>query len=181
MDMLVGSYPGAAVTLDQTLEREFDERLADSSPLAFRVAHGVLHNRHDAEDVAQEALFRAYRNYDRLRDRDRFRAWLVRIAWRLAIDRIRATRRRETRETAAMIDAHYGSEQTVESLHDSREFERRLARAVDELPEKLRVVLVLGAIDGHGVREIGLLLDLPEGTVKSRLFHARKKLAERLQ
>src|SRR2546428_14110089 len=65
--------------------REFEERLAECRPLAYRVARGVLRNTADAEDVAQEALLRAYRQFDRLRDRNRFRAWLVRIAFRLAL------------------------------------------------------------------------------------------------
>ncbi len=80
MDVLVGSYPGTAVITDASLEREFEQRLADSSTLAFRVALGILRNREDAEDVAQEAFLKAYRNFHRLRDRERFRAWLVRIA-----------------------------------------------------------------------------------------------------
>jgi RNA polymerase sigma-70 factor (ECF subfamily) len=181
MDALVGTFPEAAVILESSLEREFEERLADSSALAFRVALGVLRNRDDAEDVAQEAFLRAYQSFSRLRDRDRFRAWLVRITWRLALDRIRAARRREARETAVMVQEMNSPERTVEDVRAAREFEQRLARALDELPEKLRVVVLLGAIEGHDTREVGRLLDLPEGTVKSRLFHARKKLAEMLQ
>jgi len=181
MDALVGTFPEAAVILESSLEREFEERLADSSALAFRVALGVLRNRDDAEDVAQDAFLRAYQSFFRLRDRDRFRAWLVRITWRLALDRIRASRRREARETAVMVQEMNSPERTVEDVRASREFEQRLARALDELPEKLRVVVLLGAIEGHDTREVGRLLDLPEGTVKSRLFHARKKLAEMLQ
>ena len=181
MDALVGTFPEAAVILESSLEREFEERLADSSALAFRVALGVLRNRDDAEDVAQEAFLRAYQSFSRLRDRDRFRAWLVRITWRLALDRIRTARRREARETSVMLDTLNSPERTVEDVRASREFEQRLARALDELPEKLRVVVLLGAIEGHDTREVGRLLDLPEGTVKSRLFHARKKLAELLQ
>jgi hypothetical protein len=53
---------------------DFDDRLAECGPLAYRVARGVLRNDADAEDVAQEALLRAYRRFDRLRDRNRFRA-----------------------------------------------------------------------------------------------------------
>src|SRR6202165_5395620 len=79
--------------------REFEERLAECGPLAFRVARGVLRNTADAEDVAQEALLRAYRRFDRLRDRTRFRSWLVRITFRLSLDRYRAGKRREMRET----------------------------------------------------------------------------------
>jgi len=181
MDALVGTFPEAAVILESSLEREFEERLADSSALAFRVALGVLRNRDDAEDVAQEAFLRAYQSFSRLRDRDRFRAWLVRITWRLALDRIRAARRREARETAVMVQEMNSPERTVEDVRAAREFEQRLARALDELPEKLRVVVLLGAIEGHDTREVGRLLNLPEGTVKSRLFHARKRLAEMLQ
>jgi DNA-directed RNA polymerase specialized sigma24 family protein len=58
------------------LRREFEERLEECGTLAVRVARGVLHNAADAEDVAQEALLRAYRHFERLRDRSRFRAWL---------------------------------------------------------------------------------------------------------
>ncbi len=89
MDVILGEYAEAVVIPDASFEREFEQRLADSSTLAFRVALGVLHNREDAEEVAQEAFVKAYRNFQRLRDRDRFRAWLARIAWRLALDRQR--------------------------------------------------------------------------------------------
>jgi RNA polymerase sigma factor (sigma-70 family) len=77
----------------------FESLLVECGPLAFRVARGVLRNTADAEDVAQEALLRAYRRFRHLRERDRFRAWLVRIAFRLALDRVRTARRREMRET----------------------------------------------------------------------------------
>src|SRR5438874_4804101 len=93
-DRLVGGFVG----VDHELDREFEARLVESSTLAFRVAYGVLHHRQDAEDVAQEAFAKAYRSFRQLRDRDRFRAWLVRMTWRLAIDRRRADRRREARE-----------------------------------------------------------------------------------
>jgi len=100
MDALAAGLPGV-LTADATLAREFEERLADCPKLAYRVALGVLRNSAEAEDVAQEALLRAYRNFHRLRDRDRFRGWIARTAWRLALDRIRAAGRRERRETAA--------------------------------------------------------------------------------
>jgi RNA polymerase sigma-70 factor (ECF subfamily) len=178
MDALVSEFPDAAVILDTSLEQEFAQRLADSAPLAFRVALGVLRNREDAEEVAQEAFVRAYKNFSRLREREKFRGWLARIAFRLALDRIRSMRRREQRELAAPDPRPAPS---VEELAASREFRARLDRAVDALPEKLRLVLVLAAIEGHDMREIARLLELPEGTVKSRLFQARRILAEKLR
>lgn len=173
-----GEYPEALVRSEPTSEREFELRLADCSALAFRVALAVLHHREDAEDVAQEALFRSFRNFHRLRERERFRSWLVRVTWRLALDRQRAERRRERRELQV---APSPAPPSVEELVASREFEQHLGRAVDDLPPKLRIVLVLAAIEQYDMREVAQLLDLPEGTVKSRLYLARRCLAEKLR
>ena len=169
--------PGHLVS-DALLEREFEERLAEASTLAFRVAYGVLRRREDAEDVAQEAAVRAYRSFASLRNRDRFRAWLVRIAWRLAIDRRRAEQRREARESAWDEPS---PTRTAEDLAAARQTQERVWRALDALPETLRIVVVLAAIEGHGMREVAALLSLPEGTVKSRLHDARRRLLETLR
>lgn len=171
-------YPGALVSLEADLEREFEDRLRESSALAVRVAFGVLRQREDAEDVAQEAFAKAYRRFASLRDPARFRGWLVRVTWRLAIDRWRSDRRRRMREEFSDQPA---SPQSAESRVDEAARASRLWDAIDTLPEKLRIVLVLSAIEGHGMREVGELLGLPAGTVKSRLFVARKILAEKLK
>ena len=178
MNEWADGFPGTLVSDDTTLEAEFEERLRDSGTLAFRVAYGVLRHREDAEDVAQEAFARACRHFRRLRDRDRFRAWLVRTAWRLSIDRWRSERRRVAREQVVHPAAPIASS---EDLAASTERAAHLWRAIDALPEKLRIVVVLSAIEGHDVRDVAALLRLPEGTVKSRLFLARKGLAEKLK
>jgi len=177
MNDWAGGLSGTFVSLDDDLEREFEDRLRESTTLAFRVAYGVLRHRQDAEDVAQEAFAKAYRSFSQLRDRDRFRAWLTRMTWRLAIDRWRSDRRRTAREQAV----ESGEEPTSEEIAVSRERAQRLWEAIDTLPEKLRIVVVLGAIEGHDIRAISRLLNLPEGTVKSRLYLARKGLAESLK
>ncbi len=161
--------------------RDFEARLAECGPLAYRVARGVLRNTADAEDVAQEALLRAYRSFDRLRDRNRFRAWLVRISFRLALDRLRASKRRKQRDTLWSQPACKPPALNAEDLAASSEFQAHLDRALEELPEKLRLVLLLVAMEGHTVDEIGSLLGIPVGTVKSRIFVARKQLAEKLR
>lgn len=174
-----GSLAGylGSVTADDVLEREFGERLRETSSLAFRVAYGVLRNREDAEDVAQEAFVRAHDRIGQLRDRDAFKAWLVRMSWRLSIDRYRSNKRRAVREQAVEVDEGPSAEQVAEAQERSE----RLWAAIDELPEKLRIAVVLGAIEGHDIAEVARLLEIPEGTVKSRLFLARKALAEKLQ
>src|SRR5229473_5115782 len=111
--------------------REFEARLAECGPLAFRVARGVLRNDADAEDVAQEALLRAYRKFARLREPFRFRGWLVRITFRLALDRLRAIKRRQLREAQWVFE----TSRNAQSSSENPEFQRQFDLALDELPE----------------------------------------------
>jgi RNA polymerase sigma-70 factor, ECF subfamily len=156
-------------------EREWEALLRENAPLAFRVARGVVRNDADAEDVAQEALLRAYRRFERLRERAKFRNWLVRISFRLALDRLRSMKRRQQRE------AEWVLENVRTDSGASSEFQRHLDVALEELPKKQRLVLLLAAMEGHTLEEISVLLDVPVGTVKSRLFFAKKALAEKLR
>ena len=177
MHELVGRLASSVVEVDRELEREFEVRLVESSTLAFRVAYSVLRHREDAEDVAQEAFAKAYRSFHQLRDRQRFRAWLVRMTWRLAIDRRRGDHRHEARESAhAEAMPTVGAGNVDESLRA-----RELWRAIDALPDKLRIAIVLASIEGHDLADVASLLRLPIGTVKSRLFLARQRLKEQLQ
>ncbi len=176
VDRLAGFLVSGAE--DEALAEEFEQRLADSGRLAFRVAFSVLRHREDAEDVAQEAFVRAHRSLRQLRDRDRFRAWLVRTTWRLALDRRRGETRRAARESAAPAPDPPAS---TEEVLAARQRSARLWRAIDDLPERLRIVIVLAAIEEHRLEEVAALLRVPTGTVKSRLFEARKRLQECLR
>jgi len=185
MQELVLIRPGRKVDTELVIEldraalrRELEERLAECGTLAFRVARSVLRNPSDAEDVAQDAMLKAYRRFEGMRDRSRFRAWLVRITFRLALDQARASRRREQRETLWAVAV---PRPTVEDMAAASEFGRRLDEAMETLPEKSRLVLALSAMDGHSLEEVAELLQLPVGTVKSRLYTARKRLAEKLR
>lgn len=172
---------GSFVTLTEDLDREFETRLLETSTLAFRVAFSVLRHQQDAEDVAQEAFAKAYRSFPQLRDRGRFRAWLVRMTWRTALDRQRANRRRAARELPADTPDLAGPGNTPSTKEPTHVGIADLWSAIDALPEKLRVAIVLASIEGHDVREVAGLLGIPEGTVKSRLFLARQRLKEALQ
>lgn len=174
--------PGPLVTADAELAHEFELRLAEAATLAFRVAFSVLRHQQDAEDVAQEAFLRAYRSFTRLRDRDRFRAWLVRTTWRAALDRQRANRRRGTRELDADGTGRTRAESRLGQARAEEDVRRHaLWQAIDQLPAKLRITLILASIEGHELRAVATLLGIPEGTVKSRLSLARQQLREMLQ
>ena len=170
---------GTMAAISSEVDREFEARLSDSSAMAIRVAFSVLRNQADAEDVAQEAFTKAHHAFHQLRDRDRFRAWLVRMTWRMALDHLRSKRRRMIRDMAAVPPLVFGP--TVEEAAIEDERKSQVWRAVDALPQRFRLVIVLSAMEGHSVKDVSALLGVAEGTVKSRLFKARRLLQEKLR
>src|SRR5688572_12566921 len=141
MHELVGRLASPLVGVGEDLTTEFEARLADSGTLAVRVAYGVLRNRADAEDVAQEAFVRAFRRFADLRDRGKFRGWLVRMTWRLALDFRRGGKRRTAREDGAARSWPATGDAEADMVATDRS--KRLWAAIDQLPERLRVVIVL--------------------------------------
>ena len=105
----------------------------------------------------------------------------MRITFRLALDRWRSARRRERRETDWSLPEQRPAPPNAEEIAATNEFQDRLDRALGELPDKLRLVLLLSAIQGYTLEEVSGMLSIPMGTVKSRLFFARKQLAEKLR
>lgn len=154
----------------------FEERLRASERLVFQIAFGVLGNAADAEEVAQEVFLRAYRKLGSLRDPEKFRAWVARMSWRLALNRQRAAARALRRDTAWFEAA---TPPSVGTRGATSEFEMRLREEIDRLPERLRSVVLLAAVEGLEARSVGEILRIPEGSVRSRLHLARKELLRR--
>jgi RNA polymerase sigma factor (sigma-70 family) len=111
----------------------------------------------------------------------------VRMTWRMALDRQRANRRRAAREghadgwlpsSAARLPGPAEADLQIDL--EARERATHLWRAIDALSEKLRIVVVLAGIQEHDIKDVAALLELPEGTVKSRLFAARQQLKDAL-
>jgi len=158
----------------------FGARVAENQRRVFQIAYGVLGNRADAEDVAQETFLRAYRKFSSLRESEKFRAWVNRIAFRLALNRRRGLSRRLTRETS------WHALETGESVDGLRDAEQRvlldrLRNEIAALPEKLRVVLQLSIVVDMDANDVGAVLGIPAGTVRSRLHAARKLLLEAMK
>lgn len=155
-------------------EADFATRVTESQRRVFQVACSVLGDPADAEEVAQDAFLCAYRRFASLRDPARFRAWVSRIALRLALNRRRSRWRQRARETVWQADQPVATD----SAGADPIFLQRLHGEIDRLPEKLRLVLVLSAVEGMEAREVAGLLRIPTGTVRSRLHLARKRLLE---
>lgn len=145
----------------------------------FQIAYSVLGNSADAEDVTQETFLSAYQHLDSLHDEEKFRRWVNRIAFRLALNGQRGLRRRMVRDTAW----HAG---TPEIADGEKAMEDRLAlgqlrQAIEKLPRRLRRVLQLSVVEEMGATQVGAVLGIPAGTVRSRLHSARKLLLEAIK
>jgi RNA polymerase sigma-70 factor (ECF subfamily) len=161
-------------------EAGLSERIAENQRRVFQIAYSVLGNSADAEDVAQEAFLRAYQKFALLREAEKFRGWVNRIVFRLALNRQRSHRRRLTRDTAwqmtetrTMVDGASDADRQV--MLD------RLRKEIERLPEKFRSVLQLSLAEEMEGADVGAVLGIPEGTVRSRLHTARKLLLEAMK
>ena len=142
------------------------------------IAWGVVRNPHDAEDLAQEAFVKAYQNIGRFRAGQSFGPWIYRIVTNAALD----TRKHRTRvphepiletEPAARRD-----DATLPAM--TNEIAQRIDAAIEELPEMQRIVARLHLVEEFDHQQIAAMTGLSEGTVRSHLSLARKKLREKL-
>lgn len=157
--------------------REFEQRLRECHRVVYQVAFGVLRDCADAEEIVQDACLRAYRKLSSLREPQKFRSWVVRMSFRLALNRRRSIVRSRRRDTS-WLETSAQSTGDVEMIVAGHEFQFRLHQEIDRLPKKLRGVLLLNAVQELNTRDIAAVLGIPEGTVRSRLHLARKRLFE---
>ncbi|HWJ79025.1 MAG TPA: RNA polymerase sigma factor SigW [Niallia sp.] len=154
----------------------------------FQICYRMLGNRHEAEDIAQEAFIRAYVNIQRFNIELKFSTWLYRIATNLCIDRIR--KKKPDYYLDAEVPGTDGlnmysqiaaegrlPEDDVESL----ELQAMIQLEISKLPEKYRSVIVLKYIEELSLNEISEILELPLGTVKTRIHRGREALRKQLR
>jgi RNA polymerase sigma-70 factor (ECF subfamily) len=154
----------------------------------FRLVYSIVRNEHDARDVCQEVWLTVWKQLAGFRGDAKFTTWLHPIAVRRAVDHLRKRRRWFDR----FLPFATGDE-TVEAVPepaspsdlraDTEQADRAtlLRRAIDALPPKLRAVLALREIQGLSYEEIARATGIPAGTVMSRLYHARRQLAQKLK
>lgn len=145
---------------------------------AVGVARGLLRFHSDAEDVAQDALVRAWNKRDQFRTGDRFGPWLHRIVTNIALDLLK--HRRRIREEEIEVTHPAASHLEPEAIAGGRQIAERIAEALDGLPPTQRAVASLFLVEGFDHPEIAEMLSLNEGTVRSHLSLARKRLREKL-
>lgn len=185
METIVNSRIKQVLKGDQNAYGEIVELYKDK---IFQLCFRMLGNRHEAEDVAQEAFIRAYVNIQGFNQKKKFSSWIYRIATNLCIDRIRK------KKPDYFLDAEVpGTEglnmySQISSDHPlpeeklvSLELQETVQREIANLPEKYRAVIVLKYIEELSLNEISEILDLPLGTVKTRMHRGREFLRKQLE
>lgn len=154
-------------------ESRFTALVQVHSQFVFRIAYAMTRNVEDAEDVVQDTFLKIYRAQAWRRMTDE-KAFLARTAWRVAVDKL--SRRRREEEVQIQNQSIHRSEDAIVAMDRIA----RVHRLIDALPEELRQPLALSTVDELNSREIGEVLGIPEGTVRTRLMRARQILKERL-
>ena len=156
----------------------FESQLAQLLPRLRRFAFALSRNAADADDLAQATIERALRSRDQWQPGTRLDSWLYRIMRNLWIDTVRSRGRREKHEAPEDAAKDVG-EDPREAMHASMELQRAMS-AMERLPDEQREVVALILIEGFGYREVSEMLELPIGTVSSRLVRGRMALLEML-
>jgi RNA polymerase sigma-70 factor (ECF subfamily) len=171
--LVAAAQGGDRNALDQLLRRHYDRLHA--------VCRRIAGSRRDADDACQEALIKIVRNLPRFDGRSSFGTWAYRIATNAALDELRR-RRRQPQLTG--VDDDQPSEQADSDAHrpmDQLGDRLVLDAALAELPDDLRTAVVLRDVAHLDYAEIAEALDIPVGTVKSRISRGRSALADRLR
>lgn len=165
----------------------FEKLVLENQTRVYNLALRMTGNEQDALDMSQEAFIKAYCSIDSFRGDSRFSVWLYRLTTNVCLDFLRFSARRahdslnycddegDIRELEIPDDRF-----SPETVTEKNELRRAVYRGIDALPEDCRTILLLREIGGLSYQEIGETLSLGEGTVKSRIFRARKKLCQLL-
>ncbi len=168
----------------QAVANTLEALVADYTQMVFRIAYSILRNHHDAEDATQECFLRALKHQDLLPQLRSPKTWLARLAWTAALDK-----RRSLRPMDSLDDEQSGG-LAIHSIADTaaapeqqvagREMQQMLERLIAGLPEDLRCPLELSTVQELNSAEIAEIMEIPEGSVRTRLFRARKQLKDKL-
>jgi len=175
-----GSLVSEAISIASAAVDELEALVREHASLVYRVAYAALRNRAEAEDAAQETFLRVLRQRKRLADVREPRAWLARIAWRVALDRRRRGSEVPLEEAAAAVRELRAAGASAEQVAADAQMLALLERLIASLPRELREALTLSTVQEMSAAEAAQALGIPEASVRTRVFRARQLLREKL-
>lgn len=172
------------------VKQEFQEVALPHADSLYNFAFRMTHNRRDAEDLVQDTFMRAFRFFHRFETGTNIRAWLFRILKNTYINNYRKVQRTPDQVDWAQVEDFYDSvtpddlrkrHKNPEELLLEKSVDGRVEEAVADLPPEYRVVVLLNFMEDMSYREIAEILEIPMGTVMSRLHRGRKILQQKLR
>jgi len=161
---------------------ELEEAVRRHARLAYQVAYSVLRRSDEAEDATQETFLRLLKYPKRFERADDPAAYIARVAWRVALDRLRVRKVRaevSLEQDSEVVRTMRARGRNTEEIAASHEMQQLLERMVATLPRKLRDVVHLSTVGEMQAKEIASILSIPEASVRTRLFRARGILKEK--
>jgi RNA polymerase sigma-70 factor (ECF subfamily) len=167
----------------------FERDAMQYAPQLYSAALRMTRNPADAEDVVQETFLKAYRGYDTFKEGTNLKAWLYRILTNTYINRYRKQQRRPAEVELGELQDLYlfkrlgeasGAERSTEESVLETMVDADIKEALESLPEKFRMPVLLADVEEFSYKEIAEILDIPIGTVMSRLHRGRKALQKKL-
>jgi RNA polymerase sigma-70 factor, ECF subfamily len=188
---ILSLWVGVATVLFVADQADFERDAMEYAPQLFTAAMRMARNAADAEDLVQETYLKAYRAYGTFEEGTNLKAWLYRILTNTFINKYRRDARRPNETDLGDVEDLYlykriGSEHSADAARSVEDVvldglvESDIKRAVEDLPETFRIPVLLADLEGFSYKEIADILDIPIGTVMSRLHRGRKALQKAL-
>ena len=158
----------------------FKHVIEDHKRLVGHIVFRLIGNQADREDICQEVFVKVYQNLSKFRHQCKLSTWIGRITYNTCINYLQKKRAVLFEDVAKdqSIDSVSGIQYTPHELMESSDISNRLQTEINQLSETFRTIITLYHLQEMSYKEIGRIMDLPEGTVKSYLFRARRQLRE---
>jgi RNA polymerase sigma-70 factor (ECF subfamily) len=150
-------------------------------PAIYRFAFSYFGNRDDASEIAQKTLIKVHQNIQSLNKVDSFKSWIYRIANNLCLDELKRAGRRKSEPLSLIPKGLQLSESTPVTDIEEKELNVLIRRALNQLPEEIRAVIILKQFEEMTFSEIGDVLQIPEGTAKTRMYKGLNQLGSILK
>jgi len=173
--------------VDQRLGWDFEAATMPFVDSLYNTAYRLTRNAHDAEDLVQETYLKAYRHYDKFQEGTNLKAWLFKIMKNTFINNYRKKQRippqSDFADLEGSLESRVRDDATSSIKSPEEEFltnivDEQVQAAMDSLPADYRMAVILADLEGFSYKEIAEILDVPVGTVMSRLYRGRKLMEE---
>jgi RNA polymerase sigma factor (sigma-70 family) len=161
--------------------RAFELLVNQYEKLVFFVIHRLVQDKQNKEDICQEVFIKIHRSLPSFRFQSKLSTWIARIAYLTAVNYVKSTKKRSPNEYPENIDKYYFTDDNPEREMIKKNTAAYVNELIAQMPHQYRTVLTLYHLSEFSLSEIHQITGMPEGTVKSYLFRARKLLKEKLE